>query len=484
MKLPYNPDNKDSIIEFAKLLIGKSVQTEFGNDIPKLNLSNNDKGQLGKVIEELYFRYKNNSNSAADFKKAGLELKSSGLKQLKNKEFRAKERLVLNIINYVKIINQKFEDDFLIGKNAHLLLVFYLYQKNINQLTSIIKLVGDWKYPDEDLEIIRKDWELIRKKIADGNAHELSEGDTFYLGASTKGGKGGNFRLQPNSDIQAKQRAYSLKHGYVNHIIASIAKEPLGVYGKLITSVDIARKQTIEEIVFARFNPFLGKTDKELVNLFSLQYIKTTAKNYYSIISNSITKSILNVPRNKNIEEYVEEFSKAGIEVKTIRVEIDNSIEQSVSFPAFEFEKIYNENWITSDLKELIEKKFLFIFFKNDGRSYYLEKVKFWNMPFNDRNEVRKVWLKTKFLIQNGNIFRDYSYDKNGNKKYTKKGNPIRFNHLPKSSESTVCHVRPHGNDSTHTFPLPVKDKTLKVNEYSKQCFWLNSTYVRDQIYP
>jgi hypothetical protein len=32
----------------------------------------------------------------------------------------------------------------------------------------------------------------------------------------------------------AKQRAYSLKQGYVNHIIATIAKEPTGVYGKLI----------------------------------------------------------------------------------------------------------------------------------------------------------------------------------------------------------------------------------------------------------
>lgn len=50
-------------------------------------------------------------------------------------------------------------------------------------------------------------------------------------------------------------------------------------------------------------------------------------------------------------------------------------------------------------------------------------------------------------------------------------------------SENLVCHVRPHGSDSTETYPLPVEDKILKVKEYSKQCFWLKNTYVRDEIY-
>ena len=38
------------------------------------------------------------------------------------------------------------------------------------------------EFSDTDLEIIKKDWELIKQKIANGKAHELSEGDTFYLG--------------------------------------------------------------------------------------------------------------------------------------------------------------------------------------------------------------------------------------------------------------------------------------------------------------
>jgi hypothetical protein len=104
-------------------------------------------------------------------------------------------------------------------------------------------------------------------------------------------------------------------------------------------------------------------------------------------------------------------------------------------------------------------------------------------MPLSDRNEVRKVWLKTKKIIQEGKIFNSYAKDKFGKIRISKKGNPIRKNNLPKMTENPVCHVRPHGNDSKETYPLPIKDKILKVKEYSKQCFWLKNTYVRDEIY-
>src|SRR5690606_36763116 len=106
--------------------------------------------------------------------------------------------------------------------------------------------------------------------------------------------------------------------------------------------------------------------------------------------------------------EMIEEFEKADIQVKTIRGEKNNGIEQSVSFPAFDFEQIYNASWRYSELKDLTEKKFLFLFFKNNGADYVFDKIKFWNMPFLDRNEARKVWLKTKKVIQTGGIIKGY----------------------------------------------------------------------------
>lgn len=473
MKLPYNPKDKQSVIDYAKLLKGKTLRKICDPEILEHNYTG--KGNFGQILEKFYFGYDPNSKSQADFFEIRMELKTSPLKQLKNNEYRSKERLVLNIINYLEVVNQQFEDSDFWKKNANILLIFYLYQAGYDILDYLIKLVDEWNFPSTDLEIIKKDWELIKQKIADGKAHELSEGDTFYLGACTKGGKGGNLRAQPNSEIPAKQRAYSLKQGYVNHIIASIANDKTGLYGKLIKSVEEIKNRTIEEIVIERFSQYYGLNVEEISEKTGVALDFNDTKNFYS----KITHAILNIELDKEIEE----FEKANIEIKTIRVESNDNIIQSISFPAFKFEQIFQENWISSEMNEIVEKKFLFIFFKNDGNSYRLEKVKFWNMPLTDRKEVRKVWLKTKKIIQEGRIFKDFAKDKHGNIRVSIKGNPIRLNNLPKISDNLVCHVRPHGSDSTETFPLPIEDKILKVKEYSKQCFWLNNTYVKDEIY-
>lgn len=474
MRLPYNIEDKHSIIQFAKKLIGKSIQSEFSDELEQLDLSNTDKGQLGKIIEKLYFKYEPNSKAKADFEEAKLELKSSGLKQLQNQEYRAKERLVLSMINYLDVVNENFESDFLDGKNGHLLLIFYLYVRGLNQLGSKIRLVGDWKYPIEDIEIIKRDWIKIQNKIKDGKAHELSEGDTLYLGACTKGANSLSVRKQPFSALSAKRRAYSLKPGYVNHIIASIAGETKEVYGKLITSANQIRVKSLEEIVLSKFTSYYGKTVAEISTLTGVK-LNLKAKNFYS----TITHAILAI----ELDKIIEEFEKANVKVKTIRVEQNNAIIQSVSFPAYEFKQLYDEHWISSELKDVVEGKFLFIFFKNDGSNYKLDKAVFWNMPRSDRDQVRKVWLQAKRIVQNGDVFKEHARDKGGSIKLSTKGNPIRKNNFPKIKDNPVCHLRPHGNDSTETFPLPVADKISKVKEYSKQCFWLKNTYVRDEIY-
>jgi hypothetical protein len=70
-----------------------------------------------------------------------MEPKSSQLKTLKNGEFRSKERLVLNIINYLEVYKEGFETSTFWKKNARLLLVFYLHDRDLNLLDYIIKLV-------------------------------------------------------------------------------------------------------------------------------------------------------------------------------------------------------------------------------------------------------------------------------------------------------------------------------------------------------
>ena len=464
MKLPYNPSDKNSIIEYAKKLKGKSLREICEPEI--LEHSYSGKGNFGQLLEKFYFGYNPNSTAEADFAEIGMELKSSPLKQLKNKEYRSKERLVLNIINYLNIVNQDFENSDFIKKNASILLIFYLHQAGYDVLDFIIKLVDEWNFPSTDLEIIKKDWETIKQKIVDGKAHELSEGDTYYLGACTKGTNASSVRKQPFSEIPAKQRAYSFKQGYVNHIIASIAGETKEVYGKLISSAKEVKRKTIEEIVIEKFKPYYGKTIEEILDKTGVE-LNTSAKSFYA----NLTKAILGIELNKEIEE----FEKAEILVKTVRLKENNLPKEDMSFPTFKYEEIVNEDWESSDFKNILEHKFLFVFFQFENDKLVLRKVKFWNMPYSDLLEVEKVWTKTQQIVAKGEIVKGFKTDKNGKKS--------RETNFPDKEFSSISHVRPHAKDASDTYPLPKQDKLTKQFEYTKHCFWLNNSYVRDEIY-
>lgn len=456
--LPYNPQDKDSVLEYAKKLVGNSLRTSC--DVGIIEHGYTGKGNFGQILEKFYFMYEPNSDALPDFAEIGMELKSSPLKKLSNKEYRSKERLVLNIINYLEVATQKFETSSFWKKNAHLLLIFYFREEGMDILDYMIKLVDEWTFPAHDLEIIKNDWQIITNKIASGHAHELSEGDTFYLGACTKGGKGGNLRKQFGVDTLAKQRAYSLKQGYVNHIIASIANEPTEVYGKIIPD-NLPIELTIEQIVLSKFSKFYNASVDEIQAEFGAELNKL-AKNYFS----NITKLILGIAVDKEIEE----FAKADIEIKTVRLREDSLPKENMSFPAFEYMEIVSHNWENSEFRETLERKFLFVFFQFDNDKIVLRKATFWNMPVSDIEKVKVVWDKTQEVVASGKIVKEI-----------KKG--IRYTNFPKKSENDISHVRPHAVTTDDTYPLPVIDNVTGADKYTKHSFWLNDTYIRDEIY-
>lgn len=96
--LPYKINDKNSIVTYAKRLINKSLRDICSE---KILTDKKNKGGYGQLLEKFYFLYEPNSDTEPDFKEAGLELKSSPIKKLKRLDYVSKERLVLNIINYL-----------------------------------------------------------------------------------------------------------------------------------------------------------------------------------------------------------------------------------------------------------------------------------------------------------------------------------------------------------------------------------------------
>lgn len=440
---------KEAVLKRAQEAIGIPLR-----EIDKTGRLDTGKGAVGTVIEESWYGYSPNSESEPDFPEAGVELKVTpylhGLHGV-----RAKERLVCNIINYMEEYDKTFQTSAFWHKCSTMLLMSYKHLHNRPKGDLRIDKAVLFSFPEEDLVIIEHDWEIIMEKVRVGRAHEISEGDTLYLAACTKGATAASVRQQPFSDIPAKQRAYSLKASYMTQILNKY------IFGNeedphIIKSVDILRTKTFEEYIIDKIKPYYGKTQFQLKTHFG---IDSNAKNLNEIL----LAQMLDV---KGRITNTEEFRKAGIIPKTIRVQRNGKIKESMSFPAFDFiELSHEDNWEESNLYNyLAPAKFMFIIFqeRDDGK-YFFDRVMFWNIPNDDLEEVGRVWERTVQTIRQGVSLVQTPYG-------------IK-NNLPKQMGSLVAHVRPHGKNAADKLPLP--DGRMMT----KQCFWLNNSYIEKQIF-
>lgn len=443
---------KEELLKKSK----EAINIPFGEiDTTKRLCVAKNKGNVGQMFEECWFGMKVNSRAEADFKELGVELKVTPCVKNKSNKYVAKERLVLNIIDYMTEVSKSFEDSSFWHKNKTLLLMYYEYFKDMPIADFKILETLLYEYPEKDLIVIKQDWEKIIQKIKAGKAHELSEGDTLYLGACRKGAGGEkDLRQQPFNTTKANQRAYSLKQSYMTYILNNYVLNQEKEETVIDNEAEL-EKQGFENYIINKIKPYFGKSQKDLIKEFNLN---PAMKN----VNERIIASILGIKGNIAA---IEEFKKANIVPKTIRIEYgDKKIKESMSFPTFRFKEIINEAWEESFMYNLFSStKFMFIIFKFDvNNTLYLDKVIFWNMPVADIEEVQKVWAETVRVIKEG-------------VKITNK-NGRDFNNLPGQSFNKVSHVRPHGQNKTDTYELPDGRKL------TKQCFWLNNKYILKQI--
>lgn len=483
MKLITKIEEKKFNTEIELLQYSKQLENHSLRDVIEESLltknSLGGKGGLGQIIEKVFFGYALNSKQEADFKDLGRELKVAPLKEIKKVKdsndirqrlgLSAKERIVITIINYLTIINEDWSSATLREK-IRLIVMFYLHNAQVDKLDYIFKLVELWEPSEKDIKIIKNDWEKIVSKIKVGEAHNLSEGDTLYLGACTKGNTAeSSLREQPFNTQKAQQRAFCFKNSYVNSIISEILLKKEGIKEKhinLLSEID----NTLEDSLNRILSIYKGNTVKEICNKLDIPVNLKSKQFYYTVINRML---------GGTGDSSISELEKAGIKPKIFRIDKNNKMPESISFPTFDFIELSNETWDESSLKEMFEStKFLFIIFKmnckNDEfknlddeiklESISLEKVVLWNMPLEViEKDVKKTWEKTKEVILQG-VPRKIV----GSKVY---------NDFPSSvKEYNVVHVRPHARNRDDTFPLPNGDS------FTKQCFWLSREYIEKVI--
>lgn len=450
--LPYDKTSATSIFEYSKGLLNKTLRDflQEGYDLKK------GKGGIGQMVENLYFFLDTNNNPEADFSAAGMELKCTPLKNGKDSNYLIKERLVCNMINYCEVVKEEFEQSHFYLKCQLMLLLFYLYKKNCDNLDLEFIFSVLWKLPEKDLLVIKHDYDTIIDKIKSGQAHLLSEGDTMYLGACRKGQKGDSLMKQPYAEEGAPRRAFSLKMAYMRTILQyvldsgnnAVANFDFSVE-QLVTTEELS-KQSFDSILLNRIKPYIGKYYNDIAEEKDVD-LSNNPKNKFAMIANAILSNgkCSNVNRS-------EEFLKAGLTMKTIRVQYNGNIKEAMSFENIDYMEVAEcDNWYDSRLYELFSSRFMFVVFKEqhaNKEDYILDNVFFWTMPQEDLDFAEEYWNHIRENVLEGHISEKYWWKQRDNKKF---------------------HVRPKGQRATDLVPAP-NGRMVK-----KFCYWFNNKYVR-----
>ena len=467
--IEYDKSDPVSIERYAQGLLGKTFRQICEADSRPINSmvsepvdyrgsvdvkeTKRNKGNLGQLIEEHYFHYECNSDSRPDFHEAGVELKVTPYMKKKDGSLSAKERLIISMIDYCQVVKENFETSHLWMKARQILLVYYLYsceiEKNIDYRIDYAKLFTP---PQHDLQIIKHDFEIIVEKVKAGKANELSEADTLYLGAATKSSDSTKRREQPFSDEPAKPRAFAFKQSYMTYVLRNYIVPG----SKTCESIESdTETESFEDYVKNKIDAYKGYSIETLAAKYNVD-LEKKPKNLEAMLA----YRILGIKGNR-----AEEFEKANIVMKAIRIGSNGKIKESMSFPTFRFKELVNEDWEDSTLGNYLrETRFFFVVYKYDENEILrLRGCQFWSIPYDDlEGDVKKVWNITVDVIKNGLQIKEVD--------------GIRYNNFPKASENAVCHVRPHAKNAKDTYELP------DGREYTKQCFWLNNSYILSQI--
>ena len=440
----YDPYSISSIFDYAKDLKGHTLADKCHSDILEKNYAG--KGNFGHYLEKFYFGYNPNNNPGPDFNYVDIELKSGAIVKT-TKGFRAKERLAIGQINYFNIVDETFETSHVWEKLKKPLLVFHIYKKDEDPRNYNITNVNIIRYSESEIAQIKEDWNLIKYKVLKGNAHQISGGDTLYLEAATTGVKNQKYVEQPFSKELAHPRRFALKPAFVTTLlkkeqISNLESEPKP---QVIKDKPVVLPQ---DALTNKIDEFRNISLEETLKILNIK--KSNQKNFHSRVSKSLIEYLKSELKEKNGINLFD--TKEQLILRTCRV-IDGKIKEHISFPYIRYDEVVNQNWEESHFSEIMESKFLFVFWEKINEEWFLKKIKLWNAPPKEIIEAKRIWEKTKRLI----------LDK-------------QADNLPKTTESYFTHVRPHGRDSNDKYP------THYGVDVKKQSFWIHKNYIEENI--
>jgi DNA mismatch repair endonuclease MutH len=405
--------------------------------------SRTTRGDVGGHIERA-FGLAPNSSPEPDFPDAGIELKMVPLRE-RRRGWCTKERTTIALIDYIALAKERAWDSASVRKKlSKILFVFVQWRPGIALSDFVIEGVYLWR-PDANQDgYLRADWNVIRAKVAAGQAHLLSDRDTRVLAATTKARDSTIRRPQVSPGPPAKPRAFTLKQAFVDWIYANqlLRSKPAE---SLIQNLALTQVERFEAAVIKHAERHFGRRIGQLAR--ELGVSPSSAKNYSALVVRKVLGA--RDPGNK-----LREFEEFGVEAKIVPLSPRGVPYEAMSFPAFRYKGLVaEEEWEESELHEQLDRLLIVVVSSPTRETSQDDRVLadafFWSPTLEQEAIIKEEWLSVIELVKRG-----------------------RADRLPSYGTTRIIHVRTHGRDSRDTDEAPM------LGEIPKKSFWLNPGFV------
>ena len=434
----YRTATEEEILQRAVGLLGESVGSisDFTfSDKPAAQ----SRGEVGLAIER-FFGIPQNNRQEADFPGAGIELKIVPVVKNANR-YKIKERTSLTQINFKRVAGEDWEHAEL-RKKLRILFVFFEHRDEALKSSFPIKGTHLWIPTPEEESLIKSDWLAIQNSARLGQAHELSEADGIIMGAATKGGSGQMVGQAVSGAPLAKSRAFAFKPAFLKRIFdVHIAGASEGTW--------VTAGRELPRVVEERLGRFVGVTLGGAARALDLRIGqgKGSAGQFIRLALGADTS-----------RSPIEELERAGMNVKTVRMNPQGQPYESTSFPHFLQKELAAEAWEESTLLSQLEGGIVFIPLvgptrKTPREACVIGRPTVWKPDAGVLEKIRREWERFQAAIR-----------------------ADEMESSPKESETSFIHVRPHSSTGQ---PL---DETVSGRQVKKHSFWLNKSYVQQVI--
>lgn len=487
------------------------------------------KGIGGCVIEQSVLDMKQNSLQEADLEilqsngeYKSTELKVTGVKlsNKKGKKYEAKEPMSLTAVSIGTIENETFLKSHFYEKIAHMIWIFYYYDRTIKingtEITQKVVPYAEYeRFPilgytfldiandEEELKKFENDWKLVQQYIINANKADNPK-ELYPLLHSSIKDKLFYIDIAPRYKKVPKQTPrFRLKKSYVDAIFQEFYQSKKNKKIRLERLPEnINSYEELEDKLHQLTKMYRGKTVEELVEIFGIkiQYFSVAGtQNENKVVQNIIPKQIgeriaVNMLGGSSEKiTNIELFNKIGVVGKSVVITKQGKHTQDMKLFTLDLDEIRNINLEfedTSCFQYFNEYKILCILYEEPSKDAPLNDNKFLGFKwfkFNDKfinDTIREVYEITCDRINNHTLVESYKYKKDGTQQINKTGVPITKLNLPKSSEYNIFIKGTGGSNSknkTWVFEGHAADGTNIIHTYSQQV-WLKGSYLTESL--